>query len=106
MSINGKDGFVQFASSYGQGYLFIDLILYDWHVAAAEVWDKKASHRFAYINVKAGDHKFDAEQEYTHCVQQRDYHRSKRSMWSAERRWQSQHLCRIAAQFRRTVRRQ
>jgi hypothetical protein len=71
-------GFVTFTSDPGSGQLYIDAYLYDWNAAAASVWGQKADHRFDYINIKAGDHKFDARQEYEHCVDRAAWHAARK----------------------------
>lgn len=67
-----------FTNDPGYVRLTLDANLYDWHQAAASVWEQKAAHRNTYVDVKAGDHRFAAEQEYKHCIQQRDWHRGQK----------------------------
>ncbi len=50
---------------------------YNMYEAAAEVWDKKAGQRYDAILIKAGANQLNLQQEYQHCIQQRDYYRNK-----------------------------
>jgi hypothetical protein len=53
------------------------------NAALATFWQKKASQRSDYINVKGGQNKLDMKQEYEHCVQMATYYRAR--IWV---RWQ------------------
>ncbi len=48
--------------------------LYD---ALADIWDRRASQRYDYIQMKAGQNVLRMQNEYEHCIQQRDYYRGK-----------------------------
>lgn len=71
-------GQVTFSAEPTTDTLYIDLITFDWNGAAAEIWKQKAAHRFDFIRVKGGDHQFDFEAEYKHCLARADFHASKR----------------------------
>lgn len=77
VAVNDVHGTVTFAASV-TGERTIDLAVFDWHMAAASVWQQKAEHRFDYINFKAADHRFDMETERKACESFALYHRSKR----------------------------
>lgn len=68
-TVDGKRGIVTFDVNPDRQQYYIDVWLYDMNAAAADVWEQKASHRFDFINMKAGvNHRFDFAQEYQHCV--------------------------------------
>ena len=56
---------------------YIDLYLYDLNAAAAEVWETKAAHRFDWVNMRGGNHKFDFNQTPEFCVARSKHYRQR-----------------------------
>lgn len=78
VEIQHDRGIVTFAQDVGPRTLTITFSAFDWNAAAADVWEQKAAHRYDYITVKVGDSRFDANQEYQHCLQRMQWHRARR----------------------------
>jgi hypothetical protein len=58
--------------------VYITFVFYDMYLAAAEVWDQKASHRHNYVDAKTGNQSLKLSQEYEHCLARANFYRGKR----------------------------
>lgn len=76
----GSRKLVEFNSNQNNKTFILEARLFDLFKAAAHVWNMKADFRTALITIKAGGHQLFEDQEYLHCIQMRDYYRSRQGI--------------------------
>jgi len=76
-TLNIPSNQVEFLASTGGRTYYANMLLYDINLAAADIWDIKASLRWDSVDWRTDNHTISEGDEYEHCVKQALYFRSR-----------------------------
>lgn len=87
-TVNYSARMVTFNADTANTDYYLDCRTYDLNMAAADVWESKASFIHENVNWSSDNHRIEASKEYENCLQQAKYWRAKGGMQVAKM-WRS-----------------